>query len=116
SHYAANLATRPSPSPEFPARGFQSGHDGTRRNRVRAPPAPLSNLSGPEMVCNPTLQLQPRCKRHNNNGAPRVPARGNSSHKLEPSDQERNLVRAKSAQRPHPPGAPSEEIAAHARP
>ena len=107
SHHATNLATCPSASREFPARRFQSGHDGTRRNRVRAPPAPLPNLPAPEMVC--------RRKRHNNNGAPGVLARRNSNPKPEPSDQERNQVRAISAQRPNPTRPAPEKIAAHAR-
>ena len=36
---------------QLPARGFQPGHDGTRRNRVPAARAPLPNVPGAEMVC-----------------------------------------------------------------
>ena len=36
---------------QLAARGFQSGHDGTRRNRMRAARTPLPGLSRPEMVC-----------------------------------------------------------------
>ena len=38
---AANLATCAGASRELAARGFQSGHDGTRRHRVRAARAPV---------------------------------------------------------------------------
>ena len=47
---AANLATCTGASRPVPARRFQSGHDGTGRNRVRAARAPLLRLPGPEMV------------------------------------------------------------------
>src|SRR6266849_4978360 len=102
SHYATYLATCASASRKLAARGFQSGHDGTRRNRVRPARTPLPNVPCPGMVCNTTI-----------NGAPGAPAR--PSDELNAPGQERNLVRAKPARRWHPPPPTLEKRLAHAR-
>ncbi len=64
---------------QLPARGFQSGHDGTRRNRVRAARAPLPNVPGAEMVCHA--------------------GRSSARRAAFPSEKETNLVRPGVARR-----------------